>query len=227
MDKFNLKVDKREVLGRKVKALRKEGVLPANVYGKKVKSQAIQIAAGDFDKVYKKAGETGIVELVMGSTKNLALIHNVQVDPVSDEYLHVDFFKVSLKEKVTANVPLELIGESPAEKQGLGTVVQYIDELEVEALPTDLPDKIEVDLAALIEVDQAITVADVKVDKKGVDVKHEKDQLLVKVEPARKEEEEVKEEEVEEKTGEEEVKEEGKDESSEEKKDEKASSEEK
>lgn len=189
MQKHTLKVEKRKVLGRKVKGLRREGFLPANVYGKKIKSLAIQVQTKDFDDVYKKAGETGIVELVIGKTKKPSLIHNIQIDPVTDVPLHVDFLQVDLKQKVTAAVPLELIGESPVEKGGLGTVVQYIDEAEVEALPANLPEKFEIDLSKLTEVDQTVLVKDLDIDVKKVEIKADPEQVLVKVEPPRKEEE--------------------------------------
>lgn len=189
MQKNTLKAEKRKVLGRKVKKLRREGVLPANIYGKKVKSLAIKFPSADFEKVYKTVGETGIVEIAIGKQKRPVLISNVQLDPVTDKPLHVDFHQVDLKEKTTADVPVELIGESPAEKQGLGTVVQYIDEIEVEALPEDLPDKFEIDLSRLTEVDQAVQVKDLAVDIKKVKILAETEQIIVKVEPPRKEEE--------------------------------------
>lgn len=189
MQKNTLKAEKRKVLGRKVKKLRREGALPANIYGKKVKSLAIKLPSTDFEKVYQTAGETGIVEIILGKQKRPVLISNVQLDPVTDKPLHVDFHQVDLKEKTTADVPIELIGESPAEKQGLGTAVQHLDEIEVEALPKDLPDKFEVDLSKLREVDQAVQVKDLAVDTKKVKVLAETEQIIVKVEPPRKEEE--------------------------------------
>lgn len=190
MDKQTLKAQKRTVLGRKVKKLREENVLPANVYGSKVKSQAVQVGLSDFEKVFKITGETGLVELVVDKKKLPVLIHNVQKDPVSDGLLHADFLQVDLKQKVSAQVPVELSGTAPAEKQG-GTVVQYINEIEVEALPTDLPDKFEVDLTVLKEIDQEYLVGDLKVDSKKVEVKNDPKQIIVKAEPPRKEEEEA------------------------------------
>lgn len=194
-----LKVDKRKIFGRKVKKLRSEGKLPANIYGKKVKSQAIEVVLSDFENVFKQSGETKIVQLALLSKNIPTLIHNVQLDPVTDAPIHADFLQVDLKEKVTAQVPIELSGESPAEKQGLGTVVQYIDEVEVEALPTDLPEKFEVDLSALDQVDMLVHIKDLVVGK-SVTLKDDADRIIVKIEPPRKEEEEVpveKEEEVE------------------------------
>jgi large subunit ribosomal protein L25 len=188
MNKLTLKAEVRKISGRKVKNLRKEGILPGNISGKKIKSEAVQVVFKDFDKVYKEAGETGLVTLEIGKEEKPVLIHNLQVNPVSDVPVHVDFLQVDLKEKVEADVPVELTGESPAEKQALGTVVQYINEIKVEALPMDLPEKFEVDTSELSEVDQAIYVKDLKVDRAKVDIKTGPDEIVVKVEPPQKEE---------------------------------------
>lgn len=191
-----LKAKKREVLGGKVKYLRREGVLPANIYGKKVKSQAVQVSMADFVKVYKKAGETGIVNLAVDGKKKPVLIHSVQTDPVSDQAIHADFLQVNLKEKITTQVPVELSGTSSGEKEGKGVVIQQIDEVEVEALPTDLPERFEVDLTKLKEVNDAIYVKEISYDKKKVKIESDPSQLIVKLEPPRKEEVTAKEEEV-------------------------------
>lgn len=190
MNKHTLKAEKRDVLGRKVRHLRKEGFIPSNIFGKKIKSLSIKISLDDFKKVYKEAGETGVVEIdIDGKDKRPVLINNIQIGPSSNEVLHVDFFQVDLKEKVTAKVPVELIGESPAEKQSLGTVVTQIDEVEVEALPTDLPEKFEIDLTILTEVDQAIYLKDIKVDESKVKILDNPEDIIVKVEPLQKVEE--------------------------------------
>lgn len=192
MEKYILNAQKREVVGRKVKTLRAQGLLPANVYGKKVKSQSITVDLKDFEEVFKKAGETSLVTLVLKNGKSeerAVLISNVQKDPISETPIHIDFRQVDLKEKVSAEVPVELKGESPAEKTSVGTVVQYIDEIEVEALPADLPEKFVVDVAALAEVDQAIFVKDLEIDKAKVTLKVDPEEIVVKVEPPQKEEE--------------------------------------
>lgn len=188
MDKLSLKADVRKITGRKVSKLRLEGVLPANIFGKKVKSQAIAVKLDDFLAVYKKAGETSLINLEVGKEDKAVLVANVQVSPITDKPIHVDFHQVDLKEKVTADVPIEMTGESPAEKMSVGTVVQYIDEIEVEALPTDLPDKLVVDISKLTEVDQAIYVKDLDLDIKKVEVKVGADEIVFKVEPPQKEE---------------------------------------
>jgi large subunit ribosomal protein L25 len=188
MPKTILKADKRTIEGRKVKNLRKEGIIPGNISGKKVKSQAVQVNLKEFEKIYKEAGETGLLTLALGNEERPVLIHNLQVHPITDEPVHIDFLQVDLKEKVEADIPVELIGESPAEKQSIGTVVQHINEIKVEALPTDLPEKFEVDISALSEVDQSIMVKDLKYDKSKVDIKTDLEEIVAKVEPPQKEE---------------------------------------
>lgn len=193
MEKHTLKAQVRKIVGRKVKSLRHEGILPANVFGKKVKSESLQINLDEFKDIYNKAGDTGLVNLVIGGGKDKkevrpVLVTNIQKDPVTDELLHVDFHQVDLKEKVEAKVPVELAGKSPAEKQGIGTVVQYLNEIDVQALPMDLPEKFILDISGLTEVDQAIYVKDLPYDKKKVEVKIDVGTILIKVEPPQKEE---------------------------------------
>src|SRR4030042_2867519 len=184
MEKIELKAQKRKEFGRKVSKLRREGIIPANIYGSGFKSESIQVNYKDFAAVYKRAGETSVVEVALdGEKKELpVLIHNIQTDPVSDLPIHVDFLKIDLTKKVTADVPLELTGEAPAEKQGIGTLVQYLDEIEVEALPGDLPEKITVDVSGLTEVDQSIMVKDLSYDKTKVDIKENPEEVVAKIE---------------------------------------------
>ena len=190
MDKLTLNVEKRDLTGRKVKKLRKEGIVPANIFGKKVKSVSVQADAKTFEKIFINAGETQLVELTLDKEKKPVLVHHVQRDPVTDQLLHIDFLQVDLTQKVTANVPVELVNESPAEKQGIGTAVQQINEIEVEALPADLPEKFEVDLSELAEVDQMVLVKDLKVDRSKVEITNSEDDIVVKVEPPKEEKEE-------------------------------------
>jgi large subunit ribosomal protein L25 len=178
----------RKIFGRKVKKLRREGILPANLYGKKVKSQALELPVVDFLKVFKQVGETSLVDLKINSQTRPVLIHNLQVHPVTDEPLHADFHQVSLKEKTTADVPVEIRGDAPAVEQKKGILIQPLDEIEVEALPTDFPEKFVVDISKLEEVDQAITVADLDYDKKKVKILADPGEMVVKINPLEKEE---------------------------------------
>lgn len=191
-DELKLTAEKRTILGRKAKALRREGILPANIYGKKVKSLAVQTDLKSFLAAFKKTGETSVVKLQVKSEKKVrpVLIHNVQLDPVSDQPLHADFYQVDLKEKVTTEVPIELVSESPAAKEKIGILIQPLTEVEVEALPTELPDKLELDISGLKEIDDTVTVADLRVPKEVKVLTSEKE-ILAKVEPLAKEEEEV------------------------------------
>lgn len=188
MDKKILKAEERKLSGRKVKTLRNQGLIPGNIYGKKIKSEAVQVDKKAFQVLYKDVGETGLITLEVGKEEHPVLVNNVQKHPITDEFIHVDFREVDLKTKVTAEVPVEVIGESPAEKQGIGTVVQYLKEVEIEALPADLLEKFEVDTSILAEVDQAIYVKDLKIDKSKIEIKTSGDEIVVKVEPPQKEE---------------------------------------
>lgn len=187
MTTINLAADKRSVTGRKVKTLRRQEIIPANVYGKKTKSFAVQVASDGFKKAYDQAGETGLLELAVGKDKHHVLISKVQTHPVSQDILHIDFREVDLKEKITAAVPLEVVGQAPAEKSGLGTLVVQLDEIEFEALPTDFPEKIEVDVSSLSEVDQAIYVKDLSYDKTKLETQQPEDDIVVKIEPPQEE----------------------------------------
>lgn len=162
MKKYTLKATKREAIGRKVKKLRLEGKLPATVYGKKLASENLIVSTSEFTKVFSTAGETGLIELEIDGKIKPVLIHFVQKDPVKDSLLHVEFHQVDLKEKVHASVPLVLIGESPVVAQKAGVVLNLLTDVDVEALPTELPEKIEVDVTSLNEVGQELKVSDLR-----------------------------------------------------------------
>jgi len=187
---FKLKAEERKLTGRKVKKLRAQGFIPSNIFGKGVKSRSVQVREDEFRKVFSEAGETGLIELGIGDLKPVyTLVSGVQKHPVNDVLLHIDFKQVDLTKKVKAMVPVEIVGESPAEKNGIGTVVQQVKELEVEALPADLPEKFEVDASVLEKVDQAIYLKDLSFDKSKITLEEEEDKILVKVEPPQKVEE--------------------------------------
>ena len=187
-------VEKRKLFGGKIKKLRKEGILPANIYGRRVKSLAVQADQQKFQKLYDQVGTTGLVELEIKneSKKRLALIHNVQLDPVSDFPLHADFYQVDLTKKVIAPVPIELAGEAPAAAKG-GVLVQPTNEVEVEALPADLHDKFVVDVSQLAEMGDHITMKKLDYDKSKISLKLEDlGTIIVQIEEPAKEEEEEK-----------------------------------
>ncbi len=180
MKRLSLKVEERKVLGKKVKKLRREGLLPANIYGKDLKSQAVQVLQKDFDKAFKEVGETQVLDVTLDAISHPVLIKNVQLEPRTGSFLHADFYKVDLKAKIKAMIPLEATGEAKAVADKIGLLLQTLSEVEVEALPTELPEKIEVDVAPLSQLDQQITVADLKLPT-GVEILTDSGQVIFKI----------------------------------------------
>jgi large subunit ribosomal protein L25 len=183
-----LKADVRTVTGKKVRSLRKQGLLPSSVYGRDFEPVSIQVNQKELAVIFAHAGESSLVELELDGKKVPVLFRNPQYHPVEGTLIHVDCYKVNLKEKISTMVPLVFIGESEAVKAGK-VLVEVASEIEVEALPTDLPENIEVDLSKLVDIDSMITVADLVVDKSKIEVKTDAEQVIVKVEEPRVEEE--------------------------------------
>ncbi len=179
MKRQKLVVEKRKILGKKIKKLRREGILPANVYGKDIKSVAVQMPFKEFNKVFKEAGETGLIDLDINGKVLPVLIHNVQTTYLG-ELLHADFYKVNLKEKVKTMVPVITTGEAKAVTDKVGLLIQVLSELEVEALPEDLPEKIEINVEKLSTVDEQITVGDIKTPN-GAAILTDSSQIVVKI----------------------------------------------
>lgn len=180
MKRLKLAVEERKITGKKVKKLRREGILPGNVYGKNIKSISVQVKNKDFEKAYSEAGETGLVDIDLKGKTIPVLIHNVQKDPVQKFYIHADFYKVDLTQKVKTMVPLLILGQAKAVVDKLGLLLQPLSQIEVEALPEDLPEKIEVNVGALAEVGQQITVGEIN-PAKGVIVVTDPSQVVVKI----------------------------------------------
>jgi len=170
----------RTVLGKQVKKLRREGQLPANVYGKGMASTSIQVASKDFKDVYSEVGETGLIDLMLGEKKHPVLVKNLQMNYSSSTPLHVDFYEVNLKEKVKAMVPLVLTGEAKAVTENIGTLLQTLNEVEVEALPEALPESIEVNIENLSQVDDQIMISELPVGE-GVTILTDESQVVAKI----------------------------------------------
>lgn len=175
-----LKVEKRTVLGKQVKKLRRDGILPGSVYGRDMKSASVQVPAKEFNTVFDIVHETGLVDLQLNGETIPVLIHNVQIHPKSRDVLHADFFKVNLKEKITANIPVVAVGEPKAVTDQIGLLEQPVSEIEVEALPTDLPENIEVNVESLAQVDEQITIEELKAPA-GVTIMNEPSQVVFKI----------------------------------------------
>ncbi len=166
MDKITLRAEPRNITGRKVKSLRREGFVPAVIYGHGFESLPIQVPVKDFEKVYAEAGESSVVYLNLGENNYPTIIQDVARDPMSDKFLHADFYKVRLDEKIKAKIPLNFIGESLAVKELAGILVKNVSEIEVEGFPQDLPHQIDVDISSLKELKEHILVKDLSVSSK-------------------------------------------------------------
>jgi large subunit ribosomal protein L25 len=182
----------RTVFGRKVKALRRSGKIPANIFGAKIPSVSIEIDNKEFLKLFKAAGETSLIELNLVGEKSSrpVLIAGYHKDPVSESLLHVDFHQVDLKQKVKATIPLKLIGESPAVAAG-NLVVSLRNEIEVEALPMDLPEHLEIDITKLGEVGDTIHAKDIKVDRTKIKLEIDDEEPVITIQAPAKVEEPV------------------------------------
>lgn len=162
MKKLTLKVEKRDVLGKKVKKLRREGMLPGNIYGTDFKSTSVTANLKEFFQVYKTARETGVVHLDLEKKEVPVLIKFVQRHPVTDLLLHVDFRKIDLTQKIQTEVPVSVTGTSEAVSVKGGVLLIQSNTLEVKALPSDIPQKIEVDISTIKEIGEEIKVKDLK-----------------------------------------------------------------
>lgn len=186
MDRLSLKAQERTILGKKVKSLRVVGLVPGHVFGNKVPTEHVSVGEKEFLNVYHQAGETGLVDLKIGSEKvRPVLVRDVQYDPVRGKPLHIDFYQVNLAQKVTVPAPIVLVGEEPeAVKTGEAVVLQTLNEVNVEALPTDLVEKIEVDITGLQKIDDAITVGQLRYDHSKLTVLADEGEVVVKLAPA-------------------------------------------
>ena len=195
---LQLKAKKREIFGRKTKCLRAENLLPAILYGPKIKNTPLVLDYKSFEKVWKQAGESSLINLeVEGDKKKyLVLIHDIQQDPLTDKIIHVDLYQPDLEKKVTAWVPLVIIGEAPAVKNLGGTLVRNLDEVEVRALPKDLPHEIKVDVSNLKEIHDEVLIEDLQIPDNVEILKNPKEVVVTVAPPERVEEELVEEEEV-------------------------------
>jgi large subunit ribosomal protein L25 len=159
---MDLAVKSRDVLGKKVKALRREGLIPAELYGHGFENIHLALPAKEFNKILKEAGSTSVVTLLLGKESKSAMIHEVARDSVTSEVIHVDFHQVRMDELVKADVPLEFVGEALAIKASNAVINKSMSEIEVEAFPQDLPHSIVVDLSVLDALDKTIYVKDLK-----------------------------------------------------------------
>ncbi len=189
MTDIRLKSESRNVTGKKVKKYRREGKIPAILYGSGIKNQPLWVNYPDFQKVFEEAGRSTIFELdIDGKKKANVLIQDVQFNPLTGNFSHADFFQVRMDQKIETEVPLEFIGESEAVTNLGGVLVKSLDAIPVSCLPADLPAKIEVDASALKNFDDVIKIADLKISEK-IKIQIEPDTVIANVSAPRSEEE--------------------------------------
>ncbi len=178
---FLLNAEKRNTLGKKLKSSRLQGLLPAVYYGRKSENQAIFVSQKEFQKLFKEAGETSIIELMIDGAKKNVLIHNVDFDPLSGSVRHADFLVVEMNKPIEAAVPLSFIGESKAVKSSGGILIKVMHELRVKALPANLPRELEIDISNLKTTDDKILVSDVKIPKE-IEILEEPNEVIALIE---------------------------------------------
>ena len=179
----------------KLRNIRSNGMVPAVVYGAQVENEMISVSSTDFEKIYKVAGETSTISLELGDEKSKTpkkidvLVHDIQSDPVKGFPIHIDFLAVDMNKTVEVSVPVKFIGIAPADKDGLGILVKVIHELDIEALPSDIPHSIEVDLSPLTTLESQIHVKDIILPK-GVEMITDGEEVVASITAIKEEVEE-------------------------------------
>lgn len=178
----------RESTGNRLKTLREKGFIPAVVYGPGHKPISIQVDYQEFRRIFEEAGESTIIKLKIGKDEKNVLIHEVDKNPETDKFIHIDFLQVRMDKVITAEVHLVFEGESLAVKNLEGVLVKNITEVEVEALPKDLPHELKVDISVLETFDDHIKIKDLKLPE-GVKIQAEPEEVVASVTPPRTKEE--------------------------------------
>jgi len=183
MAEIKLSIAPRQVLGKKVAALRRQGLTPANVYGRSLESKALQVETVVLTQLLRSAGRNVIIDLQIEDEKasRPVMLRGVQRDPVTSKIQHVDFYQVSLTDKMRAEVPLVVVGEAPAVGELGGILLQSLDAITVEGLPGDIPVHVEVDVSSLARFDDAVHVRELPIDLSKVHVLTEAELVVAKV----------------------------------------------
>lgn len=176
----------RELTGRKTNQLRAQGAVPAIMYGFETEPTSVELERNDLERLYKKAGESTVVQLSVGGSEHPVLIQDIQRDPLTGFITHADFRRINLDQKVEATIRLELEGIPPAVKEHGGTLIQSLEEVDVSALPTALVRSIKVDVTVLATFDDVIRVSDLQVPD-GVEILEDAKRAIATVQPPRTE----------------------------------------
>ncbi|MDH5363572.1 MAG: 50S ribosomal protein L25 [Dehalococcoidia bacterium] len=182
MDQIELEITKREVLGKKVRFLRRQGITPVHLFGHGIESMALQCDTAKLQQVLTEAGEAKVISLKLDNEKRprSVLVREVQVDSLKGGLLHVDFYQVKMTEEVKVEVPITLVGEAPALKLRANMLMQELDTLTVECLPAKIPASVELDISSLTEAEQMVRVKDIELEK-GVTILNDPELVVVKV----------------------------------------------
>ncbi len=186
---MDLLVQKREKFGKQVKVLRREGLIPAELYGHGLPNTHLTVPAKDFGKAFKEAGTNTVITLVVDKEKKPALIYDVVHNALTGEVAHVDFYQVRMDEKIKAKVPLAFVGESAAVKEKGAILNKSMSEIEVEALPRDLPHSFVVNLSLLDDIGKSVYVRDLATPK-GVELLIDENTAIATAKPPAPKEEE-------------------------------------
>lgn len=170
------------------KKINRDKLVPGILYGHKIKNHAIEVKYNDFEKAYQKAGESALIDLKFDDKDRIVLIRDVQIDPVTDKYLHVDLYQIKMDEKLKTEVPIEFIGKSKAIEEKGGIFARNIDTVEIQALPKQLPHELKIDISILKDFGDIICIKDLEVPK-GVEILADKDQVIATVVEPKVEEE--------------------------------------
>ncbi len=182
MENVKLEAKSREIVGKKVKRLRAEGWIPAVLFGARQSATPVQVDERDLDRTLRQAGSTALVDLYIDSEHDphIVLVRDIQRDVLTSRLQHVDFYQVQLDRKVKTSPALYLVGEAPIVETSMGVLVQILNQVEVECLPSDLIDSIEVDVSSLESLDDSITIADLQVPS-GVTILADPGDVVVSV----------------------------------------------
>lgn len=197
MEEVVFQANQRDVIGKKVKRLRREGLLPAVVYGHNIEPIPISLDMREANRTIDSISPSALIVLNIDGDKHYAIVRDKQRNPLLRSIIHIDFQAVSLTETVRADVNVNIVGEAPAVETYLAILVPSLEQLSIECLPTNLPDRIDVDVSGLAEIGDSLLVSDLIVPD-GVEILNDpEDVVVVVIPPAAEEEEEVEEEEIE------------------------------
>jgi len=179
---LNLKAIKRDILGKKTRFLRRQGITPAHIFGHDIKSLALQCDTAELQRIIVQGGTTRLVDINIEAEKKprSVFIREIQKDKLSGQLLHVDFYQINKTEKMTADIPIVLVGEAPAVKLKENMIEQLLTQLGVSCLPDKIPPRIDIDISTLEEAGQAIHVSDIVLDPE-ISITTDPDQLVVKI----------------------------------------------